>query len=650
MAVVSSGASEGQVSVPTFLNNGDLSISYTGIPGYNYVAEWADSLVPPVVWTPLLTNMADPSGLVSFTNTPAGSQRFYRIRSEPFTPPLVYPVENTGAGYPAPPLPTLANLPTILPLPDPFMWSATDPNNWNYPTGRSTNFVDWSRRRAEIKAEIENYEIGFKPPVDPAMIFASYTSNSPNAGTLTVRVTNIVSGVARTLTLTCAISFPAGEGPFPAIIGMNSPNGSISLGGRAIATITYSHNQVTTYNNPQNSNPYYALYAAPYSPALNIDNTGQYSAWAWGVSRIMDGLYKLNGTLDTKQINLQRIGVTGCSYAGKMALFAGALDERIALTIPQESGGGGAPNWRYSYQMEPAGSVEGLGQTSHQWFSEGMFAFAGANTAKLPHDHHELMAMVAPRALFATGNPDGAVWLSNPSCYVSCKAVEQVYNTFGIGDRFGYNIEGGKPHCARTASLDADVYAFLDKFLLGMTNVNTITIRHVPASYSSIDHAQWYGWWGFINYGITLEPECGTVGTNWNVFANAAVSNGKYVMPKSGFTSITNAPADAADWLTLPFSVTNSGSFRLLGRVYGLTASSDSFWVKMNDGPWTAFDGLVDSSGWQWKPLGNYTLTAGSHTLYIGYREASARIDKLSISTAPIAPTGLGQPAQNLCP
>lgn len=168
-----------------------------------------------------------------------------------------------------------------------------------------------------------------------------------------------------------------------------------------------------------------------------------------------------------------------------MALFCGALDERIALTIPQESGGGGAPNWRYSYQIEPDGSVEGLAQTSHQWFSEGMFAFAGANTAKLPHDHHELMAMVAPRALFATGNPDGATWLSNPSCYISCKAVQRVYETFGISDRFGYNIEGGKSHCLRTASLDADIYAFLDKFLLGMTNVNTITNRHVPGSYSS---------------------------------------------------------------------------------------------------------------------------------------------------------------------
>lgn len=405
--------------------------------------------------------------------------------------PLVYNVEHTGTNFPAPPLPTLANLPVIQPLPDPFAW-ANDP----FGTTRSTNFNDWSHHRAEIKAQIENYEIGFKPPVDPADIFASY-SGTASSGTLTVRVTNNVAGTNRTLTLSCAIAFPAGgSGPYPAIIGMNSPNGSISLGGRRIATIVFSHNQVTTYGNQANANPYYQFYAAPYSPALNNNNTGQYSAWAWGVSRIIDGLYHLNGTLGANQIDLERIGVTGCSYAGKMALFAGALDERIALTIPQESGGGGAPNWRYSWQMETLGTVEGLGQTDHNWFSEGMFDFAGANTARLPHDHHLLMALVAPRALFATGNPDGAVWLSNPSCYVSCKAVEQVYETFGISDRFGYNIEGGKPHCATTASLNADIGAFLDKFLLGQTNLNTVTNRHVPGNYSSINHTRWTAWWG----------------------------------------------------------------------------------------------------------------------------------------------------------
>ena len=58
------------------------------------------------------------------------------------------------------------------------------------------------------------------------------------------------------------------------------------------------------------------------------------SEWAWGLSRLIDGLQQL-GPAHTK-IDTEHIGVTGCSYAGKMALFCGAFDERVALTIAQE--------------------------------------------------------------------------------------------------------------------------------------------------------------------------------------------------------------------------------------------------------------------------------------------------------------------------
>ena len=53
-----------------------------------------------------------------------------------------------------------------------------------------------------------------------------------------------------------------------------------------------------------------------------------------------------------------------------MALFAGAFDERIALTIAQESGGGGYTTWRYSEVITE--SVETLGNTSHVWFIEDL--------------------------------------------------------------------------------------------------------------------------------------------------------------------------------------------------------------------------------------------------------------------------------------
>jgi hypothetical protein len=282
---------------------------------------------------------------------------------------------------------------------------------------------------------------------------------------------------------------------------MNSASGSVNSSLlTAVAKINYQINQVSVYGAQSDSDPYYVFYASPSTPTLNSFSTGQYSAWAWGLSRIIDGLYKLNGNLGGgARIDLAHIGCTGCSYAGKMALWCGALDERVALTIAQESGGGGANSWRYNGFVEPAGSVEWLPNTDHNWFREDMFAFGtGTNAGYLPEDHHQLMAMVAPRALFATGNPD-FTWLGNPSHYVACKAAEQVYSNFGIADRFGYNIVGGHGHCATTTTINNEMGAFINRFLLSSNSVNTV-IRDVdPNIVNTVNFARWMQWWGTTN-------------------------------------------------------------------------------------------------------------------------------------------------------
>jgi hypothetical protein len=379
--------------------------------------------------------------------------------------PLVYEVENTGANCPKPYLPSFSELPVIPSLPDPFEWSDG--------RGRIANYSDWRYRRAEIKAEIENYEIGEKPDrPDTIVANFSYTDSI-----LTVTVT--VNG--RSLTLSSRILLPAGSGPFPAVVGMNSPSGSIPsniLLNRNIALIQYNHDQVTKYGAQNNSDPYYQLY-----PYLNSTNTGQYSAWAWGVSRIIDGLELVK---DVLPIDLKHIAVTGCSYAGKMALFAGALDERIALTIPIESGGGGIDVWRFS---ETLGAVETLGSTDHNWFKEDMWQFSGGNVSRLPLDHHELMAMVAPRALFVTANPD-YVWLASESGYVGSAAAKKVWEALGIPDRFGYSIVGNHGHCYIPPEQLPDVLAFVDKFLLGNDTVNT----NIAVSPYSTNLDPWIPW------------------------------------------------------------------------------------------------------------------------------------------------------------
>jgi hypothetical protein len=543
--------------------------------------------------------------------------------------PYVYSVENTGLTFPAPPLPAKAELPDIEPLPDPFAWSDG--------SGRVATFDEWNRRRAEIKAEFEHYEIGTKP-VRPSDLAASYTN-----GTLTVNVTVGTN----TLTLTSKIKLPEGPGPFPAVIGMGGGSGSLPADlfeSRGVAQIAFNFGQVMSHTQKRGQEPINRLYP-------ELIHMGAYSAWPWGVSRLIDGLELVQKDLP---IDLKRLAVTGCSFAGKMALFAGAFDERIALTIAQEPGGGGAAAWRVSQTL---GKVETLGATSRAWFMESMFQFAGASVSKLPMDHHELMAMVAPRALLVLGNPDYE-WLADESGYVSCRAAHEVWKAFGIADRFGFSIVGGHGHCQLPAGQRPEVEAFVDKFLLGKTAANTDVA--IAPKFTAVDHARWYQWWGTgkppvserITVGLetkTYEAECAAVGAGWTVSSDAKASNGRYVAAKPGMNSVASAPTGAESVVVIQFDVSTNGTFSVFARVNCPSGDDDSFWVKLDDGPFAAANGLA-TGGWDWVTLGSHPLTAGPHTLAIAYREDGAKLDKIAISNDRYAPEDLGPAAANLCP
>jgi hypothetical protein len=174
-------------------------------------------------------------------------------------------------------------------------------------------------------------------------------------------------------------------------------------------------------------------------------------AWAWGVSRIID-VIEASGA---EVINPQGIGVTGCSRSGKGAFIAGAFDERVALTIPLESGMAGVPAFRLivpegaevlrnAYEYRPwAGEAYreflSLVATSEA-DTEGRALdqmLSGQLQAKLPIDTHEVIGMVAPRGLLVLGNP-GIVNLAPAAEHVTVLAGKEIYSALGVGDNLSY--------------------------------------------------------------------------------------------------------------------------------------------------------------------------------------------------------------------
>ena len=356
--------------------------------------------------------------------------------------PLVYNQENTGRHFEKPVMPEPDKLPVIRELPD-ALEGVKD-------------FGDWERRRNVIGAQIQHYGIGVKPEIKPEQLKATLSEN-----VLTVEVT--VNG--QTLTLTSEIKYPAtpptdGE-LYALMIGTSGIALPVNLfADRPIATMVFHEKQVNDYgqwgkHHERGEHNFDRLY-----PELTAN--GAYSEWAWGLSRLIDGLQLLGP--EVTHIDTNRIGVTGCSYAGKMALYCGAFDERIALTIAQEPGGGGAAAWRTSH--ESTENLENLDKTDYHWFLESQLEnFGGDNVYRLPYDQHELCAMVCPRALLLLGNPD-YVWLADGSMRVSADAAQKVWERFGIADRFGCDILGGHGHCQLPLEQYAIVQSFIDRFLL----------------------------------------------------------------------------------------------------------------------------------------------------------------------------------------
>ncbi len=188
------------------------------------------------------------SGIIWFNVMPVTSQEI----------PLVYDVENSVPPFEVC-LPSFEDLPVIETLPDPFAWSDG--------SGRSTRFEDWGRRRMEIGAEIQHYEIGRKPE-RPDSITADYRND-----TLKVHIT--VNG--ETLTLTSPVILPEGEGPFPAVIGIGRSSGSLPpdlFSSRNIAQITFNFAQVMAWQQKRGEEPINRLYP-------ELTHIGAYSAWSW---------------------------------------------------------------------------------------------------------------------------------------------------------------------------------------------------------------------------------------------------------------------------------------------------------------------------------------------------------------------------------
>lgn len=310
----------------------------------------------------------------------------------------------------------------------------------------------WRCRRHEILTLLERYEYGRPAPPAPPRPVGEASVDDFGGGATLVQVTLDYDGAESPMHL--ALFLPPGPGPAPVFLALN-PCGNHTLhpsplireslayadpsctaaarerGGRAarwpiaeilgrgyaLAALHQSDIAPDSAAEMRSQGVTAALAPAPGDP--DAPPWGAVAAWAWGLERAVDYL------VTDERIDPAGIIVVGHSRRGKAALLAGALDERIAVVIPHQSGTGGATLSR-SYLGE---SVQAVTTFFPHWFAATFADFSGRET-QLPLDQHMLLALVAPRALLVT-NGAADTWADPPGALAAVLLADAAWELLG---------------------------------------------------------------------------------------------------------------------------------------------------------------------------------------------------------------------------
>lgn len=360
-------------------------------------------------------------------------------------------------------LPDYSSLTANSKLPDPFK---------KLDGTRIKDKSEWACRREEILKSMFKYIYGDKPI--PAKGSVSGTVS-------TSKISVKVSEGTKNCSFDVSVDMNGATAPAPAIIYYDGGMGSPTPIPKGVAKIRFNAIE-TTGGSGAKSGPFYTFYGSNH-PA------GYMAAQAWQISRIIDLLEQNPNVIDP-----YRIGLTGCSRNGKGAFVGGVLDNRIALTIPCESGIGGAVGLRLIEQLgggewpyHSISYVRWLSEVALGKFTSGNNA-SGDNTDRLPVDMHSAMALIAPRAIVVVDNPS-INNLDPKEAWVTANAGKAIFTALGVGDHFAYVGAGGN-HCVWRSQYDTELNAMIDRFLKGNNSAKTGSMT----GGASVDPKKYYDW------------------------------------------------------------------------------------------------------------------------------------------------------------
>ena len=307
-------------------------------------------------------------------------------------------------------------------LPDPLVFADGTPVK---------DAAAWRKRRAEIVRLYEKEIYGRVPASTPRVTWTETVETHPapeSAGR--VKYVGTVGDGAQAPKINLTVRRPAAAGgkPVPLILLLNFGGGGktppqdppvadeILRRGWAYATVIYQDIQ------PDRVNTFDQGVIGAAGGERTADSWGTITAWAWGVSRIIDFLATM------KDIDPRRIALFGHSRLGKTALWASALDERIAAVYASCSGEMGAALARRDWGE----TVDDVAQNFPYWMAGNFQKYVG-RWSDMPVDAHMLIALSAPRPVFVTGGT-GDQWADPVGMFQALVGAGPVYRLLGRKD------------------------------------------------------------------------------------------------------------------------------------------------------------------------------------------------------------------------
>jgi hypothetical protein len=354
--------------------------------------------------------------------------------------------------------PGVDKLPPIPELPDPFKFNDGS---------RVKTKADWEKRRAEIKDLVLGYEYGHPAPPPGNVVAKELSSKEDETLHATVKQLVLTMGPDHKVSTKLELTIPAGKGPFPVIVkgdlcwGKVKPEIIAEVIKRGYVLAEFDRTDIAADKADNRTTGVYAAYGDQY-------DWGCLCAWAWGFGRVGDYLVTQDFIDQSKIID------TGHSRGGKAALLAGGLDERVALTVPNGSGAGGAGCFRVAPPKTE--TLEIVITHFPFWFQPNFNQFIG-HVDQLPIDQHDVRALVAPRALFTT-DAHGDVWANAPGTQETYLATKEVFDFLGAGDKIGLSYrQGGHEQDAEDFAALLD---FADQLFFKKTPARKFDVLPVP--------------------------------------------------------------------------------------------------------------------------------------------------------------------------